>query len=195
MAHDRRNGRQQDGLIEGLLRSDVGTIRALYDRHFPAVQRFVQLNSGTERDAQDVFQEAITVLWLNAKEGRVRTDQNGDLGGYIHRVARNKWLDMLRSAEHKRERSSIEPDAAGLVQEPVDQSEERLERLRTIYAALDEKCRAVLDRFYYEGQDLATIARAMGVEVESIRTIKYRCMMKLRAFRATIAGEKEAQER
>ena len=53
MAHDRSNGRQQDGLIEGLLRSDVGTIRALYDRHFPAVKRFVQLNSGTERDAQD----------------------------------------------------------------------------------------------------------------------------------------------
>ena len=195
MAHDRNNGRAQDGLIEGLLRSDVATIRALYDRHFPVVQRFVLHNSGTERDAQDVFQEAITVLWLNAKEGRVSSDRNGDLGGYIHRVARNKWLDMLRSAEHKRERRSIGTDGAGLVQEPGDHSEERLEKLRTIYAALDEKCRAVLDRFYYEGQDLATIARAMGVEVESIRTIKYRCMMKLRAFRATIAGEKEAQER
>ena len=40
-----------------------------------------------------------------------------------------------------------------------------------------------------EFDDLATIAAGMGVEEESIRTIKYRCMMKLRAFRRTISGE------
>ena len=33
------------------------------------------------------------------------------------------------------------------------------------------------------------IADEMGVEEESIRTIKYRCMMKLRAVRNVIRGE------
>ncbi len=62
-------------------------------------------------------------------------------------------------------------------------------RLRGVYDKLDDKCRTVLDQFYFERKDLATIAAGMGVEEESIRTIKYRCMMKLRAFRRTISGE------
>jgi len=70
-----------------------------------------------------------------------------------------------------------------------DDIEDRIVRLRGVYEKLDDKCRTVLDRFYYERKDLATIATEMGVEEESIRTIKYRCMMKLRAFRRTIAGE------
>jgi RNA polymerase sigma factor (sigma-70 family) len=67
--------------------------------------------------------------------------------------------------------------------------EDRILRLREVYAKLDDKCRQVLDQFYFERKDLASIAASMGVEEESIRTIKYRCMMKLRAFRQAISGE------
>jgi RNA polymerase sigma factor (sigma-70 family) len=70
-----------------------------------------------------------------------------------------------------------------------DDIEERIVRLRGVYDKLDDKCRHVLDRFYFERKDLATIATEMGVEEESIRTIKYRCMMKLRAFRKAISGD------
>ncbi|MBL0036011.1 MAG: sigma-70 family RNA polymerase sigma factor [Flavobacteriales bacterium] len=72
-----------------------------------------------------------------------------------------------------------------------DDIEERIVRLRGVYDKLDDKCRAVLDQFYFERKDLATIAAGMGVEEESIRTIKYRCMMKLRAFRKAISGEEQ----
>ena len=70
-----------------------------------------------------------------------------------------------------------------------DDIEERIVRLRGVYDTLDDKCRMVLDQFYFERKDLATIAAGMGVEEESIRTIKYRCMMKLRGFRKAISGE------
>ena len=39
-----------------------------------------------------------------------------------------------------------------------DDIEERIVRLRGVYDKLDDKCRAVLDRFYFERKDLATIA-------------------------------------
>ena len=70
-----------------------------------------------------------------------------------------------------------------------DDIEERITRLRGVYEKLDDKCRTILDQYYYERKDLATIAAGMGVEEDSIRTIKYRCMMKLRAFRTAISGE------
>ena len=85
----------------------------------------------------------------------------------------------------------VDEEQAPVVVEGPDETEGRLQRLRSIYAALDERCRAVLDRFYYERQDMATIAASLGVEEESVRTMKYRCMMKLRAQRRVIDGVDE----
>lgn len=175
--------------LAGLLRNDPATLRALYTDHFPAVRHFVLQNRGTVDDAQDVFQESVMVLWLTVKEDRFKVGPAGEAGGFLFRVAKNKWLDTVRSAAHRH--MKVVPDDR-IHAEPVegdDGIDERIVRLRGVYDKLDDKCRAVLDQFYFERKDLATIAANMGVEEESIRTIKYRCMMKLRAFRKKIAGE------
>lgn len=173
--------------LSGLRRNDPGTVRGLYSKHFPAVRQYVLRNSGTTTDAQDIFQEAITVLWLSVKEGRLVPD--ADPGGFLYQVAKNKWLDVVRSAAHKHMKVVHSEEALHHGNEPPDDIEERIARLRGVYEKLDDKCRAVLDQFYFERKDLAAIASTMGVEEESIRTIKYRCMMKLRAFRKAISGE------
>lgn len=171
----------------GLLRNDPDTVRTLYTKHFPSVRNYILQNSGNTDDAQDMFQEAVTVLWLKVKEGQLVPDS--DPGGFLFRVAKNKWLDVVRSAAHKHMKV-VHDDRTNPVHPEVDDDiEDRILRLRGVYDKLDDKCRAVLDQFYFERKDLATIAKSMGVEEESIRTIKYRCMMKLRAFRKTIAGE------
>ena len=178
----------QPAWLSGLRRNDPATVRTLYAKHFQAVRQYVVQNSGTGSDAQDVFQEAITVLWLNVKEGRFQVGAENDPGGFLFRVAKNKWLDHVRSASHKHMKVVHDERTNDAQAEVADDIEERIVRLRGVYDKLDDKCRTVLDRFYFERKDLATIAAEMGVEEESIRTIKYRCMMKLRAFRRTIAG-------
>lgn len=171
----------------GLRRNDAATVRALYKQHLPAVRHYVVGNSGTADDAQDVFQEAMAVLWLKVKEGALVPDS--DPGAFLFRVAKNKWLDQVRSAAHKHMKVVHDDRLHDARIDEPDDTEERLVRLRGIYAKLDDKCRTVLDRFYFERKDLAAIAHEMGVEEESIRTIKYRCMMKLRAFRKAISGD------
>ncbi|MBK9417346.1 MAG: sigma-70 family RNA polymerase sigma factor [Flavobacteriales bacterium] len=170
-----------------LCRNDTATVRALYKMHFPGVKQYVLQNSGTSDDAQDVFQEAISVLWLSVKEGRLVAGT--DPGGFIYKVAKNKWLDVVRSAAHKHMKVVHDERSMDRPTDVSDDIEDRLVRLREVYAKLDDKCRTVLDRFYFERKDLAAIADEMGVEEESIRTIKYRCMMKLRAVRNVIRGE------
>lgn len=172
--------------MDGLRRSDAATLRALYKAHFPTVSAYVQRNNGSRTDAEDVFQEAMAVLWLKVKDGTLQ--DASDPGAFLFRVAKNKWLDHLRSASHRHMRVvPVEhiPEQEG---EDAASTEERLQRLRTVYERMDERCRTVLGRFYFDRQDLATIANALGVEEKSIRTIKYRCMMKLRAFRRHIDG-------
>lgn len=177
--------------LSGLLRNDPATLRGLYSDHFPAVRHFVIQNSGTLADAQDVFQESLLVLWLTVKEGRFKTTPDREAGGFLFRVSKNKWLDTVRSAAHRHMKVVPDERIHADALEVDDDIDQRILRLRGVYDKLDDKCRAVLDQFYFERKDLATIARNMGVEEESIRTIKYRCMMKLRAFRQKIAGEDE----
>lgn len=179
--------------LSGLQRNDQVTLRALYTAHFPAVRGYVLQNSGTVSDAQDMFQEAITVLWMQAKEGRFNGNAESDPGGFLFRVAKNKWLDVVRSAAHRHMKVVHDERVDQVDTEVHDDVEERIVRLRGVYDKLDEKCRTVLDQFYFERKDLATIAANMGVEEESIRTIKYRCMMKLRAFRRKISGEDQQE--
>jgi RNA polymerase sigma factor (sigma-70 family) len=177
------------GWVESLRRNDPVVIRSLYAKHFRTVRNYVVQNSGTVIEAEDIFQEAITILWMKVKEGTVHQENTPDPGGYLFRVAKNKWLDVVRSASHKHMKVVHDDRINVLDADSDDDVEERIVRLRGVYAKLDDKCRTVLDQFYFERKDLATIAHTMGVEEESIRTIKYRCMMKLRAFRRTISGE------
>lgn len=189
---ERKTAQATDALPEwavALRRNDAEAVRALYRQHFPGVKHYVLQNSGTTNDAEDVFQEAISVLWLSVREGRFVPE--ADPGGFLYRVAKNKWLDVVRSAAHKHMKVVHDERSLERSAEVADDIEERLVRLRGVYEQLDDKCRSVLDRFYFERKDLATIANEMGVEEESIRTIKYRCMMKLRAFRKVIRGEEQ----
>ncbi|MGB3868662.1 MAG: sigma-70 family RNA polymerase sigma factor [Flavobacteriales bacterium] len=180
--------------VSGLLRNDPAVIHGLYASHYPAVRQYVVRNSGTASDAQDVFQEAVTVLWLQVKEGRFAAQADPDPGGFLFRVAKNKWLDVLRSAAHRNMKVLHDGNHQLTFPEVDHTDEERIMRLRGVYDKLDHKCRQVLDQFYFERKDLASIAANMGVEEESIRTIKYRCMMKLRAFRRAISGEEGADK-
>jgi RNA polymerase sigma factor (sigma-70 family) len=173
--------------VTGLRCNDAATLNSLYKAHFPSIRKYVLQNSGTGSDAQDIFQEALTILWLSVKEGRLVPDT--DPGGFLFRVARNKWLDVVRSAAHKHMKVVHNDRLPDHRYDAIDDIEERIIRLRGVYEKLDDKCRTVLDRFYFERKDLRTIAAELGVEEESVRTIKYRCMMKLRAFRKAIVGE------
>ena len=175
--------------VDGLRRNDPAAMRGLYKAHFPAVRQYVLQNSGTVSDAQDVFQEAVIILWMNAKQGRLSTGTENGPGGFLFRVAKNKWLDVVRSAAHKHMKVVHNDQVLEHRSDAPDDIEERITRLRGVYEKLDDKCRTILDQYYYERKDLATIAAGMGVEEDSIRTIKYRCMMKLRAFRTAISGE------
>ena len=175
--------------MDGLRRNDRLAMRSIYKAHFPTVRQYVLQNSGTVSDAQDVFQEAVVVLWMNVKQGRFSSDTDSGPGGFLFRVAKNKWLDVVRSAAHRHMKVVHNDQSLDRHSDVPDDLEERITRLRGVYDKLDDKCRAILDQFYFERKDLAAIASGMGVEEDSIRTIKYRCMMKLRAFRTAISGE------
>jgi RNA polymerase sigma factor (sigma-70 family) len=169
-------------LLEGFASGNRASLQELYQMNFTSVANYVIKNSGTESDARDVYQDAITAAWINVREGRYQARDDASLGGYIFQIARHKWLDRLKSKPRKAtlyiEETPIsdEPEVADYA------SDEKLEHLKTLYAQLNDSCKAILNRFYYEKKSLEEIGAELGFDAGSVKTMKYRCMKKLRTF-------------
>lgn len=157
-------------------------LKHIYATNYPWVQQYVQLNSGNAADAEDIFQESVTAAWLNLREGRFSGNVQ-QFNAYLRQICKYKWLNHLKSGNHikmsyRDDLSGMEP-ADTVVPLPAEQPDEgRL--LLQCFGKLGKKCREVLGLFYYHRKSLAQIASISNNTEESMKTIKYRCMQKLR---------------
>ena len=155
----------------------------IYAQNYTSVERYILNNSGKEADAKDIYQEAIVAAWLNAKEGKFEVQGGKTIGGYIFQIAKFKWLDKLKSKSYRstvrlaHENQPDEIDEADYHEE----QEQRVQYLQTLYQKLDEKCKAILNRFYYEKKSLEEIGAELDYDSGTVKTLKYRCMNKLKS--------------
>src|SRR2546427_11279462 len=91
---------------------DSEAFRALVERHSRSVFRLAFRMTGNEQDAEDVVQET----FLRAYKQLNRFESRAGFGTWLHRIAANCSLDLLR----KRKRQDDQVDAVEL------ESEERL---------------------------------------------------------------------
>ncbi len=154
----------------------------VYADNFDWLTNYVLRNSGTTEDAADVFQEAVSAAWLNLRGGKFTGDA-GQFNAYVRQICKYKWIAVLRSSA--RARPILQEDLS-LFEElsdqgnSLDEQQRQIRRLQASFDGIGEKCRELLSRFYFRRQSLAKIAAAMNHTEESAKTIKYRCMMRLR---------------
>ncbi len=157
-------------------------LRKVYADNFPWLERYIRKNSGKAEDAQDVFQESVSAAWINLKAGKFKGDAK-QFNAYVRQICKYKWINQLKSAAHTR--TTLEEDLSQFeggadTIESLDEQLKQTRQLNASFASIGEKCRELLGRFYFKRQPLAKIADAMNNTEESIKTIKYRCMMRLR---------------
>lgn len=174
---------EEEELIQGFILNDTRCMEHIYAQNYASVERYIITNSGKEADAKDIYQEAIVAAWLNAKEGKFQAQDGKTIGGYIFQIAKFKWLDKLKSKSHRdtvrlaHENQSDQIDEADY----HDEHEQRIQYLQTLYQKLDEKCKAILNRFYYEKKSLEEIGAELDYDAGTVKTLKYRCMNKLKS--------------
>lgn len=173
---------QSEQIIEQFIRNDEKALEKTYQHNFKIVRSFVLKNNGSEADAKDIFQEAMLVAWLNLKEGTFVVRNEFSLSAYIYKISKYKWLDKLKSKRTKMTQrvGEMEYEDMNEEQQEYTEAEDRLKYLNALYAKLDAKCKEVLNQFYYEKKRLEEIAEDLSYDLGSVRTIKYRCMQKLR---------------
>jgi RNA polymerase sigma factor (sigma-70 family) len=157
-------------------------LKQMYAEHYPWLEKYVRQNSGNDSDAQDVFQESIAAAWMNLKQGRFEGDK-AQFSAYLRQICRYKWINQLRSSARSKmiyNDALLEQEVGNNGYEALKDELQQSSLLQQCFMQLGAKCKQVLQLFYYKRKPLGEIADGMGNTEDSIKTIKYRCMMQLR---------------
>lgn len=168
--------------ISGLKENDSTVLQYIYVSNYPKIERYVLDNNGTADDARDIFQEAFVAVWRNVQMNRFEARNESAISGYLYQIARNKWLDQIRSVKNRKTTALPEGALEQVADEPVLEQEEvdYLEKVKAQFASLGEPCRELLKRFYFKKESMREIAAHFSWTEASAKNNKYRCLQKLR---------------
>lgn len=174
-------------VLAAIKANDSVFLERLYVENYPKIEALVIKNSGTRDHAKDIYQEAFLALWKNVKQGSFATDKQDSVRAYLYTIAKNKWMDYLRSADYKKSMVSDQLDKGAFTKEgakevPSDTNQERLQQTMQAFSSLGEPCKSILSKFYFEKTSIAAIASEFNLDPASAKNKKYRCMQKLRTI-------------
>ena len=91
-----------DELLNGILRNDSVILQFIYKNFYYKINFFIKKNSGDDDDANDIFQEAIIIIYRKLKENKLVLDCSFDT--YLYSICRFLWLKQLDKRKNERER-------------------------------------------------------------------------------------------
>lgn len=144
-------------LIREARDGSAAAVRALYDRHAPRVYAVVRRIAGDDHTAQDCAQEA----WIRAIEALPSFRGEARFSTWLHRIAVNEALQVVRRNKRRRERQDPMPAAISVEPEPSDVLLER--RLERALDQLPDGMREVLTLHDVEGHTHREIGELLDI--------------------------------
>ena len=169
-------------------------------RHYDqSVLRLALHLTGSESDAQDVYQEAFLKAYKNLGSFRFECS----FYTWIYRIVTNLCLDLLRKRQVRKEDSGVTTDSEGGTYDLLDQvadqrsgaSPERDLMRRELGAniakalqKLTPRERMVFEMKHYQGLKLRTIGEILNTTEETAKNTLFRGTQKLRAALKGVKG-------
>jgi len=179
------NSEQQ--LLEGLAVNDRRATEQVYRDNYKPVQAWIQARGGTADDGEDVFHEAMVILFQKAQQEEFRLTCK--IGTYLVAVAKFIWYKKLQQQQRQPDFLLSEEawEAAGpqhAYEDDLKVQEERethFDQLSIAMEELGEPCRSLLKAFYHEDRSMQEIAALFGyTNPDNAKTQKYKCLTRLK---------------
>lgn len=160
-------------ILEKIKKGDESALDFLYRKHYRVILKMILRNSGTEDEAQDVFQDALIVFWEKVVNNKLVL--TAKISTYLFSICQNLWRKEL----DRKGKNSGE-----LLIEPADNFDpDRQERVNIItkcIESLNESCRQILTYYYFDKMNMSEIAEKMGfANADTAKTKKYKCKLEL----------------
>ena len=170
-------------LLLALQKSDgrENAIRYLYHSCFRLVSTYIKQNSGSDEDAEDIFQEIVVGFIDMVAKGKFRGESS--ISSFLYTMARYTWLNELKRRGRARVRETAFEEGKSItvadISEYMVQQELKI-RLVRLVERLGENCRKILLAFYYDNLPMKEILQLLAYENEQVvRNKKYKCLKQL----------------
>lgn len=182
---------EDSDLIRSAQRGDRAAFEALVRQYDHAVLRLALHLTGSEADAQDIYQEAFLKAYRHLGNFRFECS----FYTWIYRIVTNLCLDHLRRRKTRKEDSGTVVDSEGEEFSVIDQHADdrsganperdlmRRELGTTIGTALEKltpRERMVFELKHYQGLKLRTIGEMLNTTEETAKNTLFRATQKLR---------------
>jgi RNA polymerase sigma-70 factor, ECF subfamily len=180
-------------LIRDAQQGCTQAFEALVRRYDQAILRLALRLTGSEHDAQDIYQEA----FLKAYKNIVRFRSESTFYTWMHRIVTNLCMDRLRSKQSLKETSAVftspdgtQSDLFAHIADPNASSDPerqvfRRELRRHILIAmrrLTARERLVFQLKHFEGLKLRTVGELLNTSEETAKNTLFRATHKMRAY-------------
>jgi RNA polymerase sigma factor (sigma-70 family) len=147
-----------------------------YEKLFPQVASFVRKQGGDLQDAQDVFQDALIILYEKSVADQLSVEVAYE--AYLTGIAKHLWFRKSK-ADKKQMISSDEE-----IPFDVPEWKEATPTENTLLHLLEhagKKCLELLHAIYYDKQPMEVISKAFGFSgAHSASVQKHKCIQKMR---------------
>lgn len=147
--------------VDGLLERDSTVLENIYQQLFPGIAKHVQEHSGSEEDAEDVFQEGLLVLYRKAKGNSLSLSSS--FYTFFYAVCKRIWLKKVARRKGK-VALPLEEEKLGKLEANADEILEQSEQYalyRSKFKLLGSACQEVL-RLFFSGKSMIEIAKQLG---------------------------------
>jgi len=162
---------------------DAEAFRLLVDNHSRVIFRVAYRMTGNEHDADDVVQET----FLRAYRQIDHFEERANFGTWLHRIAINCSLDLLRSrGRHARQYGGDPSDEEMNVKSDAPQpdrlllSAEMQQHVAKAMELLSGNERTAFLLRHFEGMPVEEIGKTLGIQVNAAKHTIFRAVKKLR---------------
>lgn len=165
-------------IIEGIIAGNELIITTFYKRNLPYVKNFMLSHNGRDEDVEDVFQDALVVLYEKLTVGDLEI--RSSVHTYFFSVCKNLWKSRLR----RKRKVLANNDLLANVDKEEDlflsniENNEREHLYRKYFIKLDDSCKELLE-LVFEGKSMKEISQLTGYTEGYARKKKFECKKKL----------------
>ena len=170
-------------ILMGIMTGDNIALKQLYKYHYPHVAHMILNNQGSTEEAQDVFQEAVMVLYTKVSQGDF--ELTSKLKTFLYAVSRRIWLKQLTRGNSRYQMDDLSKVSDTLVAEDAIEEHEQLEakfqHMDEALQNLGEPCKTILEDFYLQNKSMQDICDKFGyTNTDNVKTQKYKCLQRLK---------------
>jgi len=163
-------------ILNRLKQGDRDVLVELYKENEAMIVKYIREQNGRSEDAEDLLQEALIVLWKNAKNTEFTLTAKPST--YIYAIVKNLWLKQVDKNKRISPEENINPQLHATSQDTDSKMD--LAIVRKMLNQMGETCRQVLLMFYYDGFDMQTIAKANNFSNADVaKSKKHQCLKEL----------------